>query len=106
MKGVMKTQINLMDSYNGNGQANTSLYSHVMHAKKKSKDFNLQKIRQSINQKPTGNPAYKKRVEKKKEMPFQLGNGPHDHLVCQGTLLRYKPGIEKDFVHRWVQMTK
>ena len=39
-------------------------------------------------------------------MPFELGKGPHDHLVCQGKLLRFRPGIEKDFVPRWVQLTR
>ena len=70
LKGVMKTQINLMDSYNGNNQANTSLYSHVVHARKPSRDMNIKKLQESLNQKVVGNPSYKKRVEKKKEMPF------------------------------------
>ena len=51
-----------------------------------------------MNGRAIGNPNYKEMVERKKEMPFELGTGPTDHLVCQGKLLRYKPGIEKDFV--------
>ena len=75
-----------------------SLYSHVIHVKKKSKDINLKRLQESLNGRAIGNPLYKEMVERKKELPFELGTGPQDHLVCQGKLLRYKPGIEKDFV--------
>lgn len=87
--------------------ADSELQSIIVSVSKQQSDVPVAVV--DLNPKPS-----EKKKKRKAPLPhhlnvpylFMKAKGPSDPVVGQGELLRFRPGIEKDFIPRWVQLTR
>ena len=50
----------------------------------------------------------KKQSSKEEKNPYDIKEiyiDPNEEIIGEGELLRFKPGFEKNFIHRWLQLS-